>query len=301
MDKYSKRNQTQNKRLKMRSATSSRVQGSCVTARLSLLPLSLLALLLLEQVAATSHGSERVEEITDPGTGFTVCRQSTLSEYGHQVGQCLGRCPEGEHTSFWRRDGSRILPKHWMNPRAPGEDSNGSGNLIQLGYDCTSNNTFSCVRSASNKCNWIGVKDYHKYSVPGGPSGLELGCYGPKPGICTWFSDPFCEKIVPPGLPPVLGGGIDCSENMTAWDRKSWCSEAYAYLVDRIKPKGCPDVTQTQVLGPPYLGEFQCIRSCQDNGDYIKVRRLGAEKVQCAAAETIWGGMDEERKCSWCT
>lgn len=257
---------------------SSRRHAGPAARPIILFVLALLGLLAaLPPASTTSHSSSSRIEIVDPGTGFVVCRSSSWvsspPNFHYSVSQCLGRCLDGQYETNSRRSLTR-------------QDENDPTSVAELGYACTSNRTFSCVRSASNSCHWIGVRGFSRgqdfnstHTVPY----FRFGCYGPASGVCTWFEDRFCLKIVPPGLPSAPGGGVNCSSNQSSWDPHSWCAEGYDYLVNQITPSTCPNVTEKQVLGPAYYREAKCIHSCEHGGRYLKVLREGTRepKVMC--------------------
>ncbi|KAI9012242.1 hypothetical protein DFJ74DRAFT_297077 [Hyaloraphidium curvatum] len=211
--------------------------------------------------SATSSSSFTRTEVIDPGTGFLVCRERSRSLSGpsesDSVAQCIGRCPGGNFSSYSR----------YRRQPAP--------------YKCAA--VGSCIRSPSNGCNWVGV-DY-SYNASSGSSNYNLSCRGPSNGTCTWYSDPLCTAIISPGMPPQKGGGVACNPSGEGWEG-TWCRDAHDYLVKQIKPVSCPDVTEKQEFGlstawgPPWA--WTCIKSCDDWGLYVQVRRTTADNfVEC--------------------
>ncbi|KAI9023931.1 hypothetical protein DFJ74DRAFT_58544 [Hyaloraphidium curvatum] len=218
---------------------------------------------------ATSHGSSGQTEVIDPGTGFLVCRSFATGSSGpswyQQIGQCIGRCVNGNFTNYYRRrrDEPSSFDYYRRLRRQPPS------------YNCT--DVGSCVRSPSNGCNWVGV-DFSESRSSGVPT-YSLKCRGPTNGTCTWYSDPFCTAVISPGRPPREGGGVAC-DPAGNWGNGTWCQDAVDYLVDQRKPASCPDVTEQQNLGPPWFGPWSCIRSCSDGGLYLPVRRAN-DSVVC--------------------
>lgn len=166
-------------------------------------------------------------------------------------------------------------------------------------YNCSQ--VGSCVRSVSNGCNWLGVNQYSSSYSPSGAF-TYLSCRGPSKGLCTWYSDPFCTQIIAPGGPPQSDGGMECPKNASEWASKgpSWCKDAYDYPALQKKPANCPDVTEKQNIEPPWYGPWTCLRSCQDKGNYVRVRRSG-KMPTCLGPYADWvNGTATNFRCSWC-
>ncbi|KAI9030271.1 hypothetical protein DFJ74DRAFT_764643 [Hyaloraphidium curvatum] len=230
--------------------------------------------------AATSHSDSWDFEVIDPATGFLVCRSTWSGSYGNRgASQCIGWCDRGTGASVGRRR---------LGVRAS-----------QWGFTCGKyDGTESCVRAPSLGCKWI------RASASTGPSFNDIeyrfmaSCAGPKNGTCSLFSDPFCT-VAENGY-PVAGGGARCrGKNVelnatqdVPWEESySFCSEVHNYLLYPKKPESCPDVTETS-SNETFHGPWMAIRSCEDKGNYLRIRRAGF-RVMCH-------GPDRSR-CSWYT
>lgn len=228
---------------------------------------------LSNSVAATSHGSDSYQEEIDPATDFLVCRNVMSSAYGSgTVSQCVGRCPGGNRTSYWRKRGAVGTRETPTN------------------YACNG----SCIRSASNGCNWVNV-DYSRGSSYYGNPGETISCKtsSSNAAACRWYSDPFCSKSI--DLASVKDDKISCWTN-TTFTPGTWCGDAYDYLIKQKKPTECPDVTETQTIPPPWFGPWMCIRSCADKGNYVKVRRA-SQMATCLGPYS--DGVVAHDRCSW--
>ena len=88
----------------------------------------------------------------------------------------------------------------------------------------------------------------------------------------------------------MYGGGVWCDPSGQNWNG-TWCRDAANYLIEQEKPANCPDVTEQQTIGPPWFGPCSVIRSCDDGGLYLKVRR-GNDTVVCLGTSTYESTLD---------
>ncbi|KAI9008616.1 hypothetical protein DFJ74DRAFT_363655 [Hyaloraphidium curvatum] len=266
-------------RHRSRATALCRAAGAVVTAG------TLLAAMLdlPAQAGATSSGYVLTKEVVDPATGFLVCR----TESPGLASQCVGWCDGGPFANYGRR---RLAARS------------------QWGFACGKyNGDGSCVRAPSLGCLWIRAgfrSDASKYSS-GGEYPLHVRCTGPSDGECSLFSDPFCTQAQ--NGDPVAGGGALCngkSVNVNEahygyeWKEDySFCGEASSSVVSDLlypkKPDACPDVTETS-SNDTFFGPWIAIRSCEDKGNYLRVRRAGFG-VMCHGPD--WEGS----RCSWYT
>lgn len=193
------------------------------------------------------------------------------------MSQCIGRCAGGNRTSYYRRR------RHFEVSETPAS------------YNCSL--VKSCVRSQSNGCLWLGVE----YTGSGMSSSMTMRCKESSPGVCKWFYDPFCTVEAPMDVKNQVDPTSFCRATPN-FAPNTWCSDAYSYLLDRKKPAGCPDVKETQTYAPYWYGPWQCIRSCNDKGNYVNVRRVD-KNVQCLGTQGDWDYKQSKyvnQTCSWC-
>ncbi|KAI9031121.1 hypothetical protein DFJ74DRAFT_423744 [Hyaloraphidium curvatum] len=249
---------------------------------LAVLPPLLFALLIPATVA--HHGWSGQTELVDPNSGFVVCRQFSGSDYGGgSVSQCIGRCAGGSYTGYGRRALGR------RSPSDPGtHPPHLAPRQLPEGYRCLAGH--SCIRSPSEKCKWLVVSTLSHSSGPGIEVSDSTGCRGPRRGECTLYGDPFCTEPInnPPGL-LTDGDAVSCTGLAGNWT--GWCLDAYRYLNDR-KVTGCPPVDAVFDPGPPWFGNWTCVRSCADKGNYVSVRRVHTT-VACM------GPFSGGPACSW--
>lgn len=258
----------------------------------TLLLVLLIAMLPAEQTFG-AHVANVQTEMIDPGTGFTVCRNVTWG----RLFQCLGRCIGGNTAYYGRRRLNRRQDS--LQELQVGETWPASR------YNCP--NERSCVRIASRSCNWLGVSAFYE-SNAFGKGTVDFACHGAIPGECTLYKDPFCTQSDTQTIglldlkesTPVTAGGIACPRNVTNdnplkafWKPDSWCQEAYDYLAKLKLPANCPNVTEKQILGPPWYGSWHCMRSCDDKGYYVNVRREKDDVVRCKGSD--------DGDCAWYT
>ncbi|KAI9034150.1 hypothetical protein DFJ74DRAFT_9469 [Hyaloraphidium curvatum] len=217
-----------------------------------------------------------LREVIDPATGFLVCRSVDQGRYNNfQASQCIGWC-DGGPASYYssRRLSRRSSP--W-------------------GFTCGRyNGTGSCVRAPSLGCAWIRASALTGKKAYDPELHYRARCEGPVNGTCSLFSDPFCTH--PTNGDPVLGGGANCSAVSTngtiSWNESySWCGEVYSYILKPAKPEGCLDVTETS-SNVTFFGPWMTVRSCEDNGNYLRIRRAG-HRVVCHGPDSS--------HCSWYT
>ncbi|KAI9030272.1 hypothetical protein DFJ74DRAFT_764644 [Hyaloraphidium curvatum] len=244
---------------------------------------ALAALLALPAPAAAGHSYFDVTEVVDPATGFTVCRREGFGAYGGwHASQCIGWCDGGPYAAYGRR---RLASRS------------------QWGFTCGKyNGTDSCVRAPSLGCKWIRASAHSDSGL--GQYLYHASCAGPANGTCSLFSDPFCAGPADNG-DPAAGGGATCIgralptkpeqfEPKIQWNETySFCNDVWDYLQKPKKPESCPDVTETS-SDEPFFGPWMPIRSCEDKGNYLRIRRAGFG-VMCH------GPYPENSRCSWFT
>ncbi|KAI9030273.1 hypothetical protein DFJ74DRAFT_764645 [Hyaloraphidium curvatum] len=245
----------------------------------------LAALLTLPTPAATGHSSFTAKEVIDPATGFLVCRLESSSSYGdYQASQCIGWCDNGGPDAKYSR--RRLASRS------------------QWGFTCGKyNGTGSCVRAPSLGCKWIRASARIDTLIfNDNPDRYHASCVGPASGTCSLFSDPFCAGPADNG-DPVADGGAHCTgraipinetHSELKWNETySFCSEVYDYLKAPKIPESCPYVTQTS-SSETWNGPWMAIRSCEDKGNYLRIRRAGFG-VMCH------GPFPDNSRCSWFT
>ncbi|KAI9010774.1 hypothetical protein DFJ74DRAFT_685569 [Hyaloraphidium curvatum] len=138
--------------------------------------------------------------------------------------------------------------------------------------------TRTCARSCSNNGNYISVVvlDWRERVIK---------CDGPDSGTCTWYADPNCDIIVPPGRPPVSGQGVTCPPRPEQNAPGSWCAEATYQVIDGALPEeNCGAVTPSEC--------WLCINSCADaGGDFFWGKRTDTGGVACCGPDP--------NTCSW--
>lgn len=204
-------------------------------------------------------------------TGLEICAEVATTDYSELSNgygtdtyvECPGACPWDQITKdfTWTHFGHTYGGPcgTTLFPALCGGIVN--GNETKPGFTCpeVANVRGTCVQSPSNSCNYFGafVSSGWQYSQHGyGHSNYDVRCAGPDSKTCTWYSDPNCKEIVPPGQAPVAGGGVKCvplPSNDTVHPIQKfegWCQEAVDQVANGLKPTACLAAAATPSMTP---------------------------------------------------